>query len=334
LAVRAVVGFIVGVADALNFVAAAWAGLAIASVNGHVWSKRGHFFWEICGGFGAEFFDPERKRVARSGEECLPLGRLQFVCDRDGREFGGVEDFVGVGVADPAENARIGERAFESAIFGGERGAKGIEIGGENFQATGIDGAETVFTNEKMQRCAMLGAGFGEDQRAVGKIEGGKIVTTCELCVLRTPVQAAGNHQMKHNPEIVIEADGDAFADTAKFADSEAVDSGDGRLRGAEKEQASDADVVEGLVEDARFEGGEVGDDVGKFGHGIENTPGRKEESICGVRSVADVTFSEHGGIEEGSIRLRSPAAPKAARRKKAGSLRSGRRAWVGGGRW
>jgi hypothetical protein len=41
---------------------------------------------------------------------------------------------------------------------------------------------------------------------------------------------------------------------------------------------------VERLVEDAGFEGGEVGGDVGEFGHGIENTPGRKEESICAVK--------------------------------------------------
>ncbi len=73
---------------------------------------------------------------------------------------------------------------------------------------------------------------------------------------------------MKNEPEIAVEAEGDAFADAAEFADGEAVDGGDGRLRGAEKEQAGDADAVERLVEDAWFEGGEVGGDVGEFGHG------------------------------------------------------------------
>ena len=85
---------------------------------------------------------------------------------------------------------------------------------------------------------------------------------------MRAPVQAAGNHQMKDQPEIVVEADGDAFADATKFADGEAVDGGDGGLRGAEKKQAGDADALERLVEDARFEGGEIGGDVGEFGHG------------------------------------------------------------------
>ncbi len=144
MAVRAVVGLVVGVADALNFVAATGAGLAIASVNGHVWAEGSNLFREICGGFGAKFVDPESEGVAGGIEECLPFGGLQFVGERDGRKFGGVEDFVGVGVADAAEDARVGERAFERAIFGSECGVEGIEIGGENFQAIGIDGVKTV----------------------------------------------------------------------------------------------------------------------------------------------------------------------------------------------
>jgi hypothetical protein len=76
LATGAIVGFVVGVANALDFLSAGWAGLSVAAVNGHFLSKRGDFFGE--GGFGlrAQAFDPERESVARGGEERFPFLRF------------------------------------------------------------------------------------------------------------------------------------------------------------------------------------------------------------------------------------------------------------------
>src|ERR1700722_3827984 len=53
LAFGAVVGFFVGVADALNFLAAARAGLAEFSVRSHFGAERGHFLRKILRSFGA-----------------------------------------------------------------------------------------------------------------------------------------------------------------------------------------------------------------------------------------------------------------------------------------
>ena len=69
----AVVGFVVGVADALDGLAAGGAGLAEAAVDGHVFAEGGDFFGEGFGGFGVEAVDPELERVAGGGEEALPL---------------------------------------------------------------------------------------------------------------------------------------------------------------------------------------------------------------------------------------------------------------------
>jgi len=82
-----------------------------------------------------------------------------------------VKDFVGVGVADTTEKARIGEGALERAIFGGECFAKRIQIAGEDFDSAGIDGAETVFAGEDMQGSAVLDPGFREHERAIRKVE-------------------------------------------------------------------------------------------------------------------------------------------------------------------
>jgi hypothetical protein len=85
------------------------------------------------------------------------------VRERDGRKFCGVQNFVGVGVANSAEQARIGEGSLEGAVFGGERVAERVEIAGEDFDSSGIDGIEAAFASEHVQRSAVLGAGFGED---------------------------------------------------------------------------------------------------------------------------------------------------------------------------
>ena len=65
-------------------------------------------------------------RVA-SNRRCHSLGR-ELVRERDRRELRRVENLVGVGVADAAQDARIGERALERAVLGGQCGAECVEI--------------------------------------------------------------------------------------------------------------------------------------------------------------------------------------------------------------
>jgi hypothetical protein len=72
---------------------------------------------------------------------------------------------------------------------------------------------------------------------------------------------------VEDEPEAIVEFDGDAFADAMEGTDGVAFDVFDSRLDGAEEERAGYAGLGEGLAYDARLEGGEVGGDVGKFGH-------------------------------------------------------------------
>ncbi len=67
LALRAVVGFVVGVADALDGLAAGEAWLFEAAVDGHVFAERGDFFGKCLAGFGVEAVDPEMEGVAGGG---------------------------------------------------------------------------------------------------------------------------------------------------------------------------------------------------------------------------------------------------------------------------
>ena len=136
-----------------------------------------------------------------------------------------MEDLVGVGVADAGEDARVGEGSLEGAVFGGQCGAEFFEIGGEDVDAAGIDGLHVFFVAEEVEGGAAFGAGFGEDERAIGEVEGGEIVAAAEFGSEGAPVEAAGDHEVKDEPEAVVEFDGDAFADAAEGADGVAFES-------------------------------------------------------------------------------------------------------------
>ena len=161
LAGGAVVGFVVGVANALDGAAATRAGLAEAAVDRHFGAKGGDVFGEFCPGFGREPCNPKLQRRSRGVEKAPALVWREFVRERDGREACGVENLVGIGVADAADEARVSEGALEGAVLEGERGTKAVKIGGEDFDAAGIDVAEGLLAADEMKRGAALGAGFG-----------------------------------------------------------------------------------------------------------------------------------------------------------------------------
>ena len=80
-------------------------------------------------------------------------------------------------------------------------------------------------------------------------------------------MEAAGDHEVEDQPEVTFNTNGDAFADAAEGGYRAAFCGGQGWVDGAEEEDGGDADAVEGLAEDARLEGADVGGDVGKFRH-------------------------------------------------------------------
>ena len=133
--------------------------------------------------------------------------------------------------------------------------------------AARIDVVESLFAAQEVKRSAAFGTSLSEDERAQGKVEGEEGLTAGELCLRRTPVKAAGDHEMNHEPEITVDTDGDALADAAEGTDGFSLDRGNRRIDGAEDKDAGKAHVFECCAKDARLEGGDVGGDVGEFRH-------------------------------------------------------------------
>src|SRR5205085_18668 len=99
LAARAVVGFVVGVADALDVRAADRAGLTKFSVDGEVRTERGHVTRtrETRAELLLQTLDPKRQRGPAGIEQPRDLRVADLLRERHGREPGGVKNLVGVG---------------------------------------------------------------------------------------------------------------------------------------------------------------------------------------------------------------------------------------------
>ena len=82
-------------------------------------------------------------------------------------------------------------------------------------------------------------------------------------------MEAAGDHQVQHQPEIAFDADGDALADAAHGNDLLALDRAQRRIDGAQQEDRAEPHPLERLAENASLDGGDVGGDVGQFRHGV-----------------------------------------------------------------
>src|SRR2546428_837407 len=87
--------------------------------------------------------------------------------------------------------------AIGRVVFRRERGAKGIEIGGEYLDSPGLECTQVLLALKNVQRCAALGTGFGEHQSAMGKIESYQTLTSRQLCPRAPPVQTPCNHQVE-----------------------------------------------------------------------------------------------------------------------------------------
>jgi hypothetical protein len=71
LATRAVVGFIVGVANALNRIAASRTRLAISAMHRHVLAESRHFFGKDRACFGLQLTNPVLKRFSSRREQAF-----------------------------------------------------------------------------------------------------------------------------------------------------------------------------------------------------------------------------------------------------------------------
>src|SRR6266516_4830678 len=78
LACRAVVGFVVGVANALEGGSADWAGLLVAAMDRHPVFERAHLLWELRSRIRAQLLDPPSRGRSRGVVQSRDFRVAQF----------------------------------------------------------------------------------------------------------------------------------------------------------------------------------------------------------------------------------------------------------------
>jgi alkanesulfonate monooxygenase SsuD/methylene tetrahydromethanopterin reductase-like flavin-dependent oxidoreductase (luciferase family) len=214
-----------------------------------------------------------------------------------------MQDFVRIGIANAAENLWVGQGALYRVIGGGQRRANNVQGTIQRLYPAGVQGVERGRTFDYMQRCAFLAARLGQGQRARRKIESGQVGFCADFCADGFPVQPSGDHQVKHEPDIVVEPDRDAFADAAQSGDGPSDRVQRFRLDGAQQERTFQPYTHQRGVQNPSLKRIQIDGDVRQFGHGInfaDPAPGGKRSSIRlarrgGVTYVADRPVNKQG---------------------------------------
>ena len=217
---------------------------------------------------GAQPGDPVGKRRAGRLVQARDLFRRELVGHGERRQARAVQDLVGIGVADAAEQARVGERALERVVLADERSAERREVDRQRLEPARVVRRERVFALHEVQRCPLLRAEFGQREAAVREVERGERMAAGELRARFLPVQAAVDHEVQDEPEVAVQAERDALAEAAQAADVPAVRRGERRVHGAQEERAGQTHALERPIQDAPFQRLEVERDVGQLRHG------------------------------------------------------------------
>ena len=120
-------------------------------MHGHLWPERGDVLGKPVACSFAEQFDPVGQGFLGRPVQALDFRARQVMRHRHGRQTRAMQDFVRVGIADAAEQARVGQRAFEGVTATGKRLRKRLERAAQHFQPSRIMGDQRLCAPDQMQ---------------------------------------------------------------------------------------------------------------------------------------------------------------------------------------
>ena len=178
-----------------------------------------------------------------------------------------MQDLVGVRIADPAEQAGVGQCTLQRVVLAGEPLAERRELGRHHIDAARVHRVQCFAACEQMQRRATLSAGLGEQQRPAIELESRERNAARRLGAHRQPAQASRDHQMDDEEQSAVEHQHDALAEALDTDDAPALGLGDGRHCGAQQEGIEHADALQRAAAQLRVQALHVDGDVGQLRH-------------------------------------------------------------------
>ena len=284
--------------------AAHGARLAEAAVDGHAVAEGGHLFREAVAGLAAQALGPVVQRLRASRRTAVAISAWSSsLRQRQRRQAGGVQDLVGVGVADAVEQLRIGEGALERVILARQRGARTRR--GRRSSTSRPPGSccgERRLAAHEVQRRALLRAGLGKRQRAVGKAKRGQADLAGQLGAGRLPVQPARDHQVQDQEEARRRSTRRcACRAAAARAPCWPSNSRERRIDAcASRNGLASCDLLQRLADNARAQAFEVDGDVGQLGHGASkwvNNPASPRREPRASRTGGRLALGSRRGL-------------------------------------
>src|SRR4026209_2541155 len=151
-----------------------------------------------------------------------------------------MEYLVGVGITDSAEESGIGERSLEGMVLLNQPLGELGETGFQNLQAATRELPESLLSAHEPKRSTALGAGFGKNECPVREVERGEADFTRNFRSGRHPAQTAGNHEMNHQEQIVLQLEHDSLSHPSHSNDALSVGGAHRRIHRAEKKRLGD----------------------------------------------------------------------------------------------
>src|SRR5262245_30056733 len=136
-----------------------------------------------------------------------------------------MQDFIRIGVAYPAEQAWIGERALQSMALPAQRRAEVVHSAFQNLQTTALEGRQGTLPAHRVQGGPSLRSRLRQKQRPIGEVERRLAQPSRNLRAALLPPQTSRNHEVKNEEQLPIEIDDDALAETPQAGDGAPVHS-------------------------------------------------------------------------------------------------------------
>ena len=122
----------------------------------HAFAESADFFRKAVAGRIPKPLDPVPQREPHGVEQAFDFLGRQFLRKSHRRELRPVQDFIRIGVANPAEQARVCKGALHGVIFRCELGRERGEVRFKHLDAARVQGPQGLLAGYYVQRCPLL----------------------------------------------------------------------------------------------------------------------------------------------------------------------------------
>jgi hypothetical protein len=112
---------------------------------------------------------------------------------------------------------KIGQSALQGVVMLGQHCGEGSQAGMENIYTARVAGSKGSMALDNVERGLLLRSGLGDYETSARKVKGRQIPFAPQIGSRLAPVKSSSDHQVDEEPELILETDGDALADTLQL---------------------------------------------------------------------------------------------------------------------